>query len=343
MKRHINIPVFIPHVGCKNSCVFCNQRSISGKSNFDISLVKKELERAVSTIDYQTSEVEIAFFGGSFTGIDREDMIYLLSLAREYIDMGKAQSVRLSTRPDYINEEILDILKAYRVTDIELGLQSMNDEVLTASKRGHNSNTARYACRLIKDYGFNLVGQMMIGLPLSTGELEVDTARELVKLGCDGARIYPTVVFYDTELCEMAKRGEYIPLTLDDAVERSANVLEIFVRAGIPVIRLGLCASDNLSSDSIVYGGANHSALGELVYSELYYKKFCNLLCEYEEKDRLEDKTVRFAVPAGETSKAVGQKRKNIIRLMSRYKIKQISFTENASLEKYNVELFPVN
>ena len=241
-KRHVNIPIFIPHLGCPNDCVFCNQRTISGHGDFNIDTVKDEIEEALSTISADT-EREIAFFGGSFTGIDRKLMIKLLDLAQEYVDKGEVSEIRLSTRPDYINEEILDILSKYSVKTIELGLQSLNDKVLLASKRGHNTEVALSACKHIKERGFSLIGQMMIGLPSATCEDEVKTAELICDVGADGARVYPTVVFAQTELAYMTERGDYKPLELDDAVERTKNVLSVFDKRKIPCIRVGLCAS----------------------------------------------------------------------------------------------------
>ena len=335
MKRHINIPIFIPHLGCPNNCVFCNQRSISGHGDFDIGSVRGELERAVSTLD-SDADVEIAFFGGSFTGIDRGEMIYLLSLAKEYIDSGAARSVRISTRPDYIDGEILDILEKYRVTDIELGLQSMDDRVLALSKRGHTSETARKACRMISERGFGLVGQMMIGLPGSDIASEVATAEEIASL-CGGARIYPTVVFDGTELCDMTSSGEYRPLTLDDAVIRSEAALNVFIRAGIPVLRLGLCASDNLSDPEKAVAGANHSAIGELVYGEHYMRVLREYIAEH--RLSLEGKRVTVCAPVGEVSKVSGQKRKNKLRLKGEYGALDVKVIEDPALGKYEVRI----
>ena len=211
MKKHANIPIFIPHLGCPNQCVFCNQRTISGVNKFDISRVSAQIDEALATVD-PSCEVEIAFFGGSFTGIDRELMISLLEIAYDYIKRGKVSSVRCSTRPDYISDDILNILKKYGVKTVELGLQSASDKVLLKSKRGHTAYDEERACKMIVNAGLDLVGQMMIGLPGSTLEDELQTARFIVKSGAKGARIYPTVVFYDTELCEMSRRGEYTPL-----------------------------------------------------------------------------------------------------------------------------------
>ncbi len=312
--RHINIPIFIPHLGCPNDCVFCNQRSISGHTDFDISTVEREIGEVLSTVD-DSDECEIAFFGGSFTGIERSLMISLLEIAESYV-VGKGKrvsSIRLSTRPDYIDSEILDILSRYSVKTIELGLQSMNDEVLTASRRGHDAACAERAVKLIKARGFSLIGQMMIGLPKSDIDKELYTARRICELGADGARIYPTVVFYETELCHMAERGEYSPITNEEAAVRSAAVLDVFERSGVPCIRIGLCSSDNLSSAYKVYGGANHAALGEMVMSELYFMRICEKL-DVElgaENTDFSQKILTVYVKKGDISKAVGQNKKN--------------------------------
>ena len=332
--RHINIPIFIPHMGCPNMCVFCNQRSISGKMSFDISKVKNEIDEALVTTQ-NDDEIEIAFFGGSFTGIDRELMISLLSLAQEYIDCGRVSSIRLSTRPDYIDDEILDILASFGVKTIELGLQSMDDEVLEKAKRGHTSLCAEKACKMIKDRGFSLIGQMMIGLPNSTVEKEIYTAKKICEMGADGARIYPTVVFYDTELCSMMQSGIYSPLSNDDAVERTKEALKVFVAEDVPCIRVGLQSGENLSDASLVAGGANHSAIGELSMSALYLDK----ICEKIDAQNLtkEPKKMTIYCPKGDISKIVGQKRKNIEKIYQKYGIKNVKVLEKNELLSYNI------
>ena len=330
--RHINIPIFIPHLGCPNDCVFCNQRSISGHGDFDIVTVGREIEEVLSTVR-EGDVCEIAFFGGSFTGIDRALMVELLDIAEDYIRKsdGRIVSIRLSTRPDYINEEILDILSRYSVRTIELGLQSMDDTVLDASRRGHRSDVAKRASRMIKDRGFSLVGQMMIGLPRADVESEIMTAEVICSLGADAARVYPTVVFYDTELCNMAERGEYAPLTDDEAIVRCARVLDVFERHGVPCIRVGLCASENLSSDDKVYGGANHAAIGELAMGELYFERICEKLDCYE-KSVLEGKILTICVASGCVSRAVGQNKKNKVRLCHKYGFKHIKVLEKKDI-----------
>ncbi len=337
--RHINIPIFIPHLGCPNNCVFCNQRSISGHGDFDISSVRDEIERALSTTDADDI-CEIAFFGGSFTGIDRELMISLLDIAEEYINSfdGRIKSIRLSTRPDYINREILDILSRYSVRTVELGLQSMDEDVLKASKRGHDAECAREACRLIKEYGFELIGQMMIGLPWWDIEKEIMTAQTICSMGADGARVYPTVVFYDTELCEMAELGEYLPLDTDAAVKRCTRVLDVFDRAGVPCIRVGLCASDNLSDPDKVFGGASHSAIGEMAMSELYFERICEEIDKQASGDFELNELVVY-VQKGSVSKAVGQKKKNKEKLCEKYGFKRVKVLEKNDISGYNIDI----
>lgn len=334
MSRHINIPIFIPHVGCPNACVFCNQRSISGQMDFDPTQVDGQIAEALSTVGADDT-CEIAFFGGSFTGIDRDLMLYLLGVAQKYVDSGRVLGIRMSTRPDYINERVLSDLSRFTVRTVELGLQSMDDRVLAASGRGHDSECALSACRMIKDAGYELIGQMMIGLPMSDSQSEVMTAKKIVAAGADGARVYPTVVFYDTELACMTERGEYTPLTDDEAVERTKNVLAVFADADVPCIRVGLQASENLSDDSKVLGGANHSAIGELAMGELFYERICAEI----ERRGIRGGELTVYVPRGCVSKAVGQKKRNKLRICQKYAISRIKVLEKNQILGYNIIL----
>ncbi len=334
MKKHVNIPIFIPHLGCPNQCVFCNQRTISGVEKFNIDDVKEQIDTALSTIG-AGKETEIAFFGGSFTGIDRNLMQSLLSLAHGYVTNGRVSSIRCSTRPDYINEEILEILKRYSVRTIELGLQSSNDSVLNYAKRGHTYADELRACRLIKEYGFELIGQMMIGLPGATLQNEIDTAEFIVKCCADGARIYPTIVFKETELYQMSLNGTYIPLDVESAIERSAAALKVFIFAGIDVIRIGLCSSENLSDDSKYHAGPNHPAIGELIESKVYL----DLIVQSIEKNKpRKHEVLKIYVPKGELSKAIGQKRRNKSMIIQNYGYSDVIYEEDSTLKKYEVK-----
>jgi histone acetyltransferase (RNA polymerase elongator complex component) len=268
MKTHRNFSFFVPHAGCPNCCVFCSQTKITGvDSDKCLEDEVRELRLMLENDIGDFRESQIAFFGGSFTAIERKRMETLLSVANEYIDKGVAESIRISTRPDCINEEILNILAKYRVKNIELGVQSTSDKVLASSSRGHTASASFEAARMIRDYGFVFGGQMMVGLPDSTIEDELQTARDIVKMGAREARIYPTVVFEDTKLCDMAENGEYMPLTLENAVERTAKCCKIFFDSGVKVLRIGLHASENLKNARY---GANHPSIGELVKSYVY-------------------------------------------------------------------------
>jgi len=333
MKRHVNIPIFIPHEGCKNACVFCDQRTITGNRLCADRDIRPEIDNALSTIE-PDAQVEIAFFGGSFTGIGTELMTRLCDTAYEYVKRGKVSSIRLSTRPDYIDESILDILKQRGVTDIELGLQSMSQKVLDASRRGHTVADSVNACKLIKEYGFNLTGQMMTGLPESTMEDEIFTAKRICEMGCDSTRIYPTVVFYGTELCNMAQNKEYTPLSLDEAISRSAAVYRVFKDNNVDVLRIGLHSSEELSDTEKVYAGANHPSLGELVIGEYRFDLLKERVDTIKNTLLNPANEVRFIIycAKGEISKFCGQNKKNKTRLLDYLKdfgVKDIKFKES--------------
>ncbi|MBP3369958.1 MAG: radical SAM protein, partial [Clostridia bacterium] len=330
-KKHVNIPIFIPHMGCPNACVFCNQHTISGHGEFELERAEREIEEALSTVPCATP-TEIAFFGGSFTGIDRSLMVSLLELAESYVREGRVERIRLSTRPDYIDAEILSILSKYSVRTVELGLQSLDDSVLRASKRGHDSECARRACEAIKLAGFELIGQMMIGLPQSDAKKEIETARLICEMGADGARVYPTVVFAETELADMMNRGVYRALELDDAVERTKNVLDVFDRAGVPCIRVGLCASENLRDASMAIAGANHVAIGEMAMSALYLDRICQEL----DGRRIRGGGITVFVSPGAISKAVGQKRVNKLKICEKYGLEWVKVLEKNEIIGYN-------
>lgn len=336
--RHINIPVFIPHKGCPNDCVFCNQRTISGHSDYTPESVENEIETALATLP-DKADVQIAFFGGSFTGIDRDEMVYLLSVAKKFIDSGRVNSVRLSTRPDYIDTERLDILKAYGVKTIELGIQSTSNKVLKASNRGHTAKDSERAMKLIKEYGFELVGQMMVGLPEATPEDEYNTAENICLWGADAARIYPTVVFRGTELCEMAKRGVYTPLTLENAVERCKGVKEILIRNSVECIRLGLQSGENLTDGEEVYAGDYHSAIGELVESRIYRDVIVSAINNTGLADKLNGRELVIFAPFGEVSKVVGHKGENKFFLKDEYCVKSVKVIEKSDILRYNIIL----
>ena len=331
--RHINIPIFIPHLGCPNQCIFCNQRHISGTVKFEEQNVEKTILQVLGTVD-SNDECEIAFFGGSFTGIDRSLMVRLPNIAQKYVDIGKIIGIRMSTRPDYINKEIIEILKRYRINCVELGIQSMNDEVLKFLKRGHTVDDTIKAVELLKEAEIPFVGQMMVGLPNATPEDEIHCADMICSLGAYASRIYPTLVFNNTELKDITVDGGYIPLTVEEAVIRSRDVLDVFVKNGIECIRIGLCESDNLHSDDTFYAGPNHPSIGEMVKSALYLKIIENKLVSTNIVDSLVVKCSR-----GATSQVVGNKKSNINYLKSKYGFKKIQIVEDYDLNPFDIEI----
>ncbi|MBQ2296780.1 MAG: radical SAM protein [Clostridia bacterium] len=298
---HSNISIFVPHIGCPCKCSFCNQFSITKQHYLPKSVdVDKAVSDALKSKRYNAKETEIAFFGGSFTAIDREYMTELLSAAKRHIDNGNVSGIRISTRPDCIDNEILDVLKEFDVTAIELGAQSMRDEVLSLNNRGHSAADVYNASMLIKKYGFELGLQMMTGLYGDDDEGAVFTANEFVKLEPKTVRIYPTIVLNDTYLAEKYRIGEYAPQTVGEAVGLCTRLILIFENEGIDIIRLGLHTIDT----NEYVAGPWHPAFSELCENEIYRNI---ILSELNEKG---DYTV--SVARGEVSKAIGQKRSNI-------------------------------
>ena len=264
-----NISVFVPHLGCPQQCSFCNQKTITGREKQPTPEdVKAAIETALNRKGY---EYELAFFGGSFTAIDRDYMKSLLETAFPYVQNGSIKGIRISTRPDFIDGEILSILKEYGVSSIELGAQSMDDEVLFANLRGHTSKDVENASNLIKEYGFELGLQMMTGLYKDTDEKALETAKKLIALKPETVRIYPTVVLKETYLAELFEKEEYKPQTVDDAANLCTKLLPLFENAGIKVIRLGLHASDDIRKNMVA--GAYHESFGEIVQSRIMLNK----------------------------------------------------------------------
>ena len=270
--RESIIPVFVPHLGCPNDCVFCNQRRISG------SVAPATAEDVVSAIENALrltppgTRRQLAFYGGSFTAIPVAEQESLLGAAVPYLERGDIASLRLSTRPDAIDGAVLRRLRSYGVETIELGAQSMSERVLALSGRGHTAADVEGAARAVKGAGFRLILQMMTGLPGADDESDVESARRIAALGPDGVRVYPTVIVRDTALCDLWRAGRYKEHTVEDAVRVCARILPVFERAGIPVIRLGLNPTEDLSGGDAV-GGAYHPALGELVKSRIMRDK----------------------------------------------------------------------
>ena len=317
------LPVFVPHLGCPHACVFCNQNRISGALRpAGPEDVKKAIADAASLP--RGGKRQLAFYGGSFTAIPVPQQEALLDAARHALERREIDSIRLSTRPDAIDAGTLERLAAYGVETIELGAQSMDDEVLRLSGRGHTAAEVERASRMIRARGFSLILQMMTGLPGDTEEKDLETARRLISLQPDGVRIYPTVIVRDTALEKLWERGEYREHTVEDAVRICARLLPLFEKAGIPVIRLGLNPTEELSGGASL-GGAYHPAMGELVKSRILRSRAEALLEGTPPKSR-----VLLTVGRGKTSQMTGQHRENLCWLSRRFDLAEIKVREIA-------------
>lgn len=305
--KHANISIFIPHLGCKSRCSFCNQLHITGCSKLpDENDIDAAVSSAIDSKSYNRNKTQLAFFGGSFTAIDREYMHSLLKAAKKHIDLGNVSSVRISTRPDKIDREILKLLSYYGVKSIELGAQSMSDEVLRLNRRGHSRQQVIESSNLIKESGFELGLQMMTGLYGDNNETSLETANMFINLNADTVRIYPTIVLKNTMLEKLFNQGSYRPQTLDEAVNLGAKLLKLFIKNDINIIRFGLHAIDHLQ----YVAGPWHDALAELTYSKMYFDFALNQLLE-----KHKGKYSLFVSPS-ELSKMIGQHRGNINALL---------------------------
>lgn len=308
--KYYNIPVFVPHRGCPFDCVFCNQKHITGTDNeVDEEFIKRTIEEYLKTLPKNGRKIEVAFFGGSFTGIDPDIQRRFLSTAHEYVKDGRIDGIRLSTRPDYIDKTVLDRLKKYGVTTVELGVQSMNAEVLKKSNRGHTADDVKKAVELIREYPFELGLQMMTGLPADTPERSLETADEIIALKPDFVRIYPTLVVKDTCLEVMYNRGEYQPQTVNEAAELCKELLLKFNSADIAVIRIALQTTDEISPGGSLVAGPFDSRFRERVEALIYYDKLYELLKSIQEKRAV------VLVNSHELSKAIGGGRENINKI----------------------------
>jgi histone acetyltransferase (RNA polymerase elongator complex component) len=301
--KHCNIPIFIPELACPHQCVFCNQEKIS--NTFTVpkpNEIPKIIDTYLKTIP-KNRIINIAFFGGSFTGIPRNEMIAYLKEAHVYVKSGQVQGIRISTKPDYISDDILDTLEKYGVTAIELGAQSTNNKVLVKSGRGHKFDAIENAAKLIRKRNIELGLQMMLGLPHDTLELSIQTANDIVKLKADSTRIYPTVVVEGTVLERMYQKGQYKVLSIDEAVNWSKQVLKIFMKANIKVLRVGLHPSEELELGKSLVAGPIHPSFKEMVLSALWYDVLLEKL----------DKKGAFTIHISkkQLNHAIGYKRKN--------------------------------
>jgi hypothetical protein len=312
--KHYNIPVFISHFGCPNSCVFCNQRKINGRET-DVSCedLKNIIEKYLKTLPTESIK-EVAFFGGTFTGISMQLQEEYLKVVKPYLETKQIQGIRLSTRPDYIDLEKIKLLKKYGVTTIELGVQSLDPQVLKQSKRWYEIEKVYEAVKLIKEFGIKVGIQVMIGLPGASYESDIETARKVVEMAPQLARIYPTLVIKETEMAEMFLAGKYQALSLDEAIKRAKKIYSLFELAAINIVRVGLQPSDDLRAEGNILGGPFHPAFRELVEGELYF--------EFLNKIKISENRLEIEANEKNISRIVGIKGINKTKLGKEFKLK---------------------
>lgn len=337
-KRYI-IPIFVPHLGCPKDCVFCNQRSISGQQKMiTTEEIKNTIDFYLNSFSNKKAYKEIAFFGGSFTGIDPQKQEEYLQTAYEYVKQKKVNSIRVSTRPDYIDKTVLKRLKKYKVKIIELGVQSANDYILKKSNRGHTFYDVKKASKLIRRHGFTLGVQMMVGLPESTKIDELKTAKELIKLKPKMVRIYPVLVIKNTKLAKDYENGIYTPLSLEQAVETSKELLSLFNKKNVEVIRIGLQNTDTITDPSDekseVLAGPYHPAFRQLVEASLWYDKIVSKIKKLDVKV----KEVEITANPIDINNIVGHHKQNAKNLKDFYNV-TLKLKQNNSIRPNHFKL----
>jgi histone acetyltransferase (RNA polymerase elongator complex component) len=331
--KHYTIPIFIPQLACPFQCVFCNQEKITSRGHIPgISETRDTIEDYITSFPKGKKHVEIGFFGGNFTGIPKEDQEKYLQVAHSYLEKGIVQGIRLSTRPDYIDEQGLHLLQRFGVTTIELGAQSMDDDVLTQSLRGHTAADIEKSSKMIVDAGFRLGLQMMIGLPGDSLKKAIFTAKKIIALGAVETRIYPVLVIRGTKMEEWYQQGKYKPLSLDESVSWLKELIPLFEDAGVEVTRVGLHSSEGLLSGKELVAGPFHTSIRELAMTEVWWDRL-EILTAFEDLDEL-----RITVHPSQYNFAVGYYGKNRKKLLQH--IKNVSFLKDNSLKysEYNVD-----
>ena len=331
--RHFTIPVFIPEEACPNRCVFCNQHRIAGAECApSVDEVVAKVDEHLLTIP-DGNDVEIGFFGGNFTGIPVEEQKAYLASVQPYFESGRINGIRISTRPDYISNEILQLLKHYHVTTIELGAQSLDEEVLKLAGRGHTAGQVNEASQMIIEQGFHLGLQMMIGLPGDTAEKSIYTAKEIIRLGAECTRIYPTLVIKDTELEQLFLEGKYQPLSQEEAISRVADIVPLFIAANVKILRIGLHPSEGLLDNTSLVAGPFHVAFGELVFSEIWRRLLPNMVFDNGKRNLL-----ILTVPVGMRNAAIGHKAMNKAQLLESFR--KVVFEESAELKGFEYHAY---
>ena len=332
MKKWCIIPFFVPHQGCPHTCVFCNQQRISGVFSAGPSSleVSTQIGQYLKTIPVDC-RVEVAFYGGSFTGLPWERQRELLQPAYQAWEASQVDGIRISTRPDLIKPKILERIKALGVTTVELGVQSLDPEVLEVAQRGHGPEVVEKAVNFIRQAGMKLGLQMMIGLPGDNRERSYKTVSQIIKLQPDFVRIYPTLVIRHTVLERMFHQNDYTPLELDEAVEWTKILYLHLVAQDIPVIRMGLQTTEELLKPGEVVAGPWHPAFGELVQAAVALEQIEVLLKQWIREHPFCPKplttntglvTFSLIINPRYGSRVVGQHQRNFQHILKKWKVK---------------------
>ena len=330
--RPLIIPLFIPHMGCPHQCIFCNQRAITGKAAQTPSpdQIQREVNRFLKYGKRQPSTTQISFFGGSFLGLEKKSILSLLGAAMPFVEGGDVDSIRFSTRPDTVSPETLSLLDGFPVSTVELGVQSMNDRVLDIAERGHRASDTVKATDLLKTRGYQVGLQMMVGLPADDDDLAMETARRIAALQPDFVRIYPTLVLKGSLLARRFQNGRYHPMPLAACVTLVKRLFLFFRTRRIPVVRMGLQASDGLTQAGDFIAGPYHPAFGHLVHGEIVLDAISSALGMMEKRPD----PLPITVHPSMVSRIQGLKKQNISHLKRAFDLKKIALIQDAYLEK---------
>jgi histone acetyltransferase (RNA polymerase elongator complex component) len=326
------IPLFIPHEGCPHQCVFCNQSAITGhqKKIPDLEFLRRYIDSYLLYKKPERHPVQISFYGGTFLGLGEIPINTLLGLAETYVEHGTVNHIRFSTRPDTVTEETLDLLSGFSVNTVELGVQSMDDRVLFESHRGHTAEDTLNAVFRLRERSYETGLQMMVGLPGSSPGKDLDTAIRLTALKPDFVRIYPTLVLKDSPLARRYHQGHYTPLDLEACVALVKNIYLIFKKNGIPVIRMGLQASEELDQGATVLAGPYHPSFGHLIFSDIFLDMSRMILqkeiCPHGEE------SIVFYVHSKNISKIRGLKNRNLDVLKAEFGLGSIQIAVDDTL-----------
>jgi len=324
LQKPLVIPIFIPYSGCPHRCVFCNQAVLTGRKTPipDASEIKRTILKYLKLKKPFRKPVEVSFFGGNFLGLDKDTVHALLESVQPFLKQSAVDGIRFSTRPDTISEKTLSFISDYPVSCIELGVQSMDDEILARNRRGHTSEDTKKAVFLIKKKGYRLGLQIMVGLPGDTRETTMATGKAISCLAPDFVRIYPTLVIEGSTLAAWYKKGEYSPIQMEDCIERVKSLYVMFSEKNIRVIRIGLQANEELDRGHSVLAGPYHPAFGHMVLSEIMFDKAVSLIGKNPKA--IASRSIKISVHPSFVSRMQGLNKQNIFRMKKRFGFERI-------------------